>query len=628
MNRLGVLVGNTGEQAQRERRLRGAVYQDGVPIKVSHPSPHLSVAWSGNDQLAAVARQHDRFVLAYGSAYGISGSRKADVSVDDITGFAEHLLQRSGSSEFYLNDVEGSFIAVAGNQDDQILVSGDPTGNRAPYISVRGEELALSNQPLVCAKLSGSPQLDRGLEDFLLVYGFLPDGRTVYKNVRALQQGKLLRRQDGAWVENAFPGNGPPGPAADAPETEDVLFDRLYELMMRCTEDQLTSRPEVGVLLGGFDSALVAAVLQRLGKSVTTYSFRYADTEFNQPHTDTLSRYLGVKHRWIDITPEVIAAGLDRFAENYVQPTNWLNYVIQTVYVCEQMRDDGIEYAYSGDGCDSVFLGYPGTYKRTRAFARLPELPTSVVNALTGMFSWSQIDRSLGHPYRVAMNLMRSMALPMPARAFLTFRVMDEGTVRALRGTQAPTQDESVESIVRRLAEPYHGLPIQRLGYAAKGLVSPNRAKLVASLDVAGVRVHSPYMHTSLRRFAASVPVDMLREKSQSGVKDPGKICLSRMAEKHRMLPPEIIHQPKLAAIDSPVDGWFAGALRPSVEHALAGLPFVPDAKHVESLIKTTWAEDFYKRNIGSTRVISDAISLLTTYAAMASEVQRPGQAQ
>ena len=50
------------------------------------------------------------------------------------------------------------------------------------------------------------------------------------------------------------------------------------------------------------------------------------------------------------------------------------------------------------------------------------------------------------------------------------------------------------------------------------------------------------------------------------------------------------------------------------LESALAGLPFEPDPNHLNALIHTTAAERFYKHKIGSTRVISDGISLLATY--------------
>ena len=627
MNRVAGLIGATGTEDERNGRLRialGDAYSN--PVIVVHPLPGVSLAWCGNADLTAMLDSIDSIALAHGSAYCISDTNTRRVAVDDTHALANLLLDRTNSGETLLDGLDGSFISMTGNYHNGFVLAGDPCGNRIPFYSIKNNELAFSNHPLVCARLQDNPQIDRGLENFLLIYGFLPDGRTIYKDVHQISPKTLLVFENGLCKH--IPMTQQDITYEEIPESEESLYDRLYDVILRCTEDQLTSANDVGVLLGGFDSALVASLLQRLGKRVHTYSFRYTETQYNQPHTDTLSSYLGCKHSWIDITPEIIANGLEHYAEHCVQPSNWLNYIIQTIHVCKHIRQDGIEYAYTGDGCDAVFLGYPGTYKRTRAFAKLPGLPSGLVSVLTRALSWPGLDRNLGHPYRVAMNLLRATARPMPDRAFLTFRVMDETTVNALRKADNVEPDEAIESILSRLAEPFTDLSIQRLGYAAKSLVSPNRTKLIASTDVTGVRLHTPYLHPALRHFAANVPDHLLREQGQSKLRDPGKICLSRMAEKHQLLPTEIIHQTKIAAIDSPIDNWFAAELRPSLERALNGLPFSPDSRHANALIETTPAEKFYKRYIGSTSVISDAISLLATYGVMSGALHndRDGQ--
>jgi asparagine synthetase B (glutamine-hydrolysing) len=626
MNRVAGLIGGGGNESVRSERLRKALASAGDDVTISHPLPNVSLAWCGDAGLTAMVENQDRFVLVYGSAYSIAGAETERVSVDDVEGLAKHLFNSMDDLNGAASGLAGSFLLVCGGKDRGVFLAGDSSGNRTLYYAVHGDELSFSSQPLACARLRGEVQINREYEDFFLIYGFYPDGQSVYRGILMLAAQSCLERVGHDWIlsETAGPKkfdystNGSRETLA-----EDRLYDRLYEEMLSCVQDQVCSAEDVGVLLGGFDSALVAAMLHRLGKRVHTYSFRYSEESYNQPYTGVLSDRIGSRHHWIDITPEVIAGGLSQYAEQFTQPTNWLNYLVQTVYVCKQMRQDGIVYAYSGDGCDTLFLGYPGTYKRTQAFARLPQLPESLVSILVCVFGSRWLDRSIGHPYRVAMGLLRAMSRPMPARAFLTFRVMDEVTVNDLRGKSEPVNEEMIERKVRKLAEPFGGLSIQRLGYAAKSMVSPNRAKLMASTDAAGVRIHSPYLHPGLRKFAASIPDDLLREEIQSDVRDPGKICLARMAERQGLLPPEVIYQPKLAAIDSPIDDWFGGDLRPQIEKAVAELPFRPGKRQIDRLIRTTWAERFYKDHIGSTRVISDAISLLATYGAMCAAAKR-----
>lgn len=614
MNRVAGIIGTAASLAERELSLSNAFYCSDAELKVIHPFPDVTLGWNAKSSLVAFANNSDLFVMVYGSAYA---RNHGNVRVDNISSAAELLLKHELLENPFQSELAGSFIGFMGNRDGHRLLFGDPTGNRGPYFLNLKKELVFASHPLVCARLSGITELDRDLEDFLLIYGFLPEGRTAYRDVRLLGAGKLLSYSKGDCSEQNVGIIAQNSPAITQPNSDNELYDQLYEVLLSCTNDQLTTHGEVGVFLGGFDSALIAALLHRLGKRVRTYSFYYADTEYNQPHTDTLAAFLDCEHTWVNITPEVISKGLENYAEQYVQPTNWLNYLIQTTCVCERMRRNGIEYAYSGDGCDAIFLGYPGTYKRTYTFSRLPKLPGFLVSALIEIFSRPALDRRIGHPYRVAMSMLRATAMSMPARAFLTFRVMDETTVRALRLHDKPTHDETLESMVDRLAQSFNGCSIQRLGYAAKGFVSPNRAKLLACADVAGVSVHSPYMHPELRDFVAGIPDHMLREQSQNRLEDPGKICLMRMAERHHLLPVDVIYQTKLAAIDSPIDDWLESELRPSLDRALSGLPFKADPRQIDALTKRTWAEQLYKRHVGSTRVISDAISLLATYGAI-----------
>lgn len=209
----------------------------------------------------------------------------------------------------------------------------------------------------------------------------------------------------------------------------------------------------------------------------------------------------------------------------------------------------------------------------------------------------------------------------MPARAFLTFRILDEISLRQLRTGNSPPQAESVEEIVLRLASTCTGTSLERLGYAAKGLVSPNKSKIIASTDSSGVQIFTPYLHPAVRSFAAAIPDHLLRKRDQSNLADPGKIILMRMAERMRVLPDTVIHQPKLAAIDSPIDDWFARNLRAQLEEMLRFLPFTPDRRYLDSLIQLPATARFYRSRISSTNVLSDPVSLLATYAAFNREL-------
>ncbi len=547
----------------------------------------------------------------------------ADVSpIDDASATARFLLDGYlAEGPTILDRINGQYaIAIADSKRGSTLLASDPYGGRSWFVREHGGTLAFSSHLLTLADAAGSElEIDRSLEDFFLIYGFYPFGRTPYAGIRALPPGcRLQWTAAGATTDRIGAANpwAAGDSTADSAQTEDEVIEDLYRAMIRATREQLPARKQrVAVLLGGFDSALVASLIHRLGYEVETYSFHYQADDYNQPHTDTLSEFLGIRHHWVEIDRHMLADGLREFPQTFSQPTNWPNYVLQTALVCERIRGDGITHIYSGDGCDAVFLGYPGTYLRARLFAGLPRLPRWLHRALIAVAARPLLDRRLGHPYRVALNILRSLKLAMPARGYLSFRIMDEISLRQLRRGQSPSAEKPIEALVNELSAPFASLPSLRLAYQGKAAVSPNRNKLIGSSDRAGVTILAPYMHPGLKNFAISLPETLMRPRRNSKSRITGKYILMRMAEEKGLLPPSIIFQKKVAAVDAPVDAWYDGPLRQTMLDIYKNLPFEYDVAYVSRLLDTKFSETLYKRFVMTDKVISHAASLLATYA-------------
>jgi asparagine synthetase B (glutamine-hydrolysing) len=538
----------------------------------------------------------------------------------DVT--ARFLLDRyKAAGPNFLDGINGQYaVAVVDAERGTALLATDPWGGRSWFVAEADGRLAYSSHLLTLAKSLGPAlRIDRSLEDFFLVHGFYPFGRTPYAGIRTLAPGTLLQwSADGAESMPLKPIDPWPGVAEEVAglRTEDAVVEALFEAMVRATREQLPSVPQrVAVLLGGFDSALVASVIHRLGYEVETYSFHYEDPGYNQPHTDTLAKYLGIRHHWIQIDRGMVEQGLREFSRVFNQPTNWPNYVIQTARLCQQIGSDGIRHCYSGDGCDAVFMGYPGTYLRARVFDALPTLPPQLHRALMRLAARPRLERWLGHPYRVLLGMLRGLGSAQPARGYLSFHILDELSLQQLRRDGVPAERRSVEELVHELSAPFAALPTLRLAYQGKAAVSPNRNKLIGSSDLAGITILAPYMHAGLRKFALSLPEDLLRPSDRARSTVTGKYILMKMAERKRLLPAEVIHQPKMAAVDGPIDEWYAGPLRGMLGELMRGLPFEYDQAYVERLLDLKASEGLFKRYVMTDKVISHAASLLATYA-------------
>src|SRR5690606_14063400 len=103
------------------------------------------------------------------------------VTLDNPASLTAYLMQRGNANP--TAGLAGAFIGLLGNKDGRYRLFGDATGGRSPFYAIRNSMLAFASHPVTCARLLPDPQIDRSLEDFFLIHGFLPDGKTVYKDV-------------------------------------------------------------------------------------------------------------------------------------------------------------------------------------------------------------------------------------------------------------------------------------------------------------------------------------------------------------------------------------------------------------------------------------------------------------
>lgn len=569
--------------------------------------------------VAGTAEDGDVLVVLHGVVHKpLMGWTAEAAPVDDPDAVAAHILSLYREhGEAMLRGISGSYACcILDRRDNRGLLFTDSDGMRNLYVCREGEGLWFGTIPRALAKaMPQGASVDRELEEFFLAFGFYPFNRTMYSGVEilaadscaAIGRGSAIRPKPVAEVTAPFPWD-------DADESQAV--QALYERFMQAVEDQCTGQKRVGVLLGGVDSALIASALKRLGKDVETYSFFYEASRFNQPHTDTLAEFIGSRHHWVPISPEVIAEGHRRYADWFCQPTNWANYPVQTAHVCEQMKRDGISHVYTGDGCDSVFMGYPGVYRKNSLVGRVRSLPPWVLSAALYLLKCPLAERVTGRLYTVVCGLLRSLMRPDISKEFLTFNILDPYSIHRLRREEGGPAGPDLEAIVGSLAESMGEWSSFRVSYAGKNFVSPNKTKMNGCMDRFGMVLLSPYLHSGLRSFARSIPDHYLRPQGQDPAKARiGKYLLLKMTEQHGFLPEEIIYQKKIAAVDGPVDAWYGAELRETVSGVLEGLPFAADRGYIDFLFADHPADRVYRRKISSDEITSHALSLLATYA-------------
>ena len=496
-----------------------------------------------------------------------------------------------------------SLLAAAGPGNQGLFV-GEPAD---------GGTIVGSNLHLVATCTGTSGQIDRSAEDVLLGFGFLPDDRTVHPRVRALR---------GTTLQIGPTPAGPtftPAPAA-VPEVSsfDEAVDVLFELYMGVLEEQAGRGSAHAVLLGGFDSALVAASLRHLGHDVATYTFGFGDATYEQRNVGLVTATIGSDEHWVRITPEVIADGLAEFGRVFAQPGPQPHYQLHTLAATRQVRADGFERVFTGDGCGTQSSGVPDHEKpRSPAPGRFAATPEPLQRRCTAA-DVDEAGRPLPGPHSRACRAALLEDVPLGRRRVDACRTGASTT--SLCGAYVPDPLR-----LRTRPSPRSdagGGRCRRLGSDAarvhgNALAGQSRMKVHGTVGDTGVAQFTPFTHPRVSRFVSSLPVEFLRPTGTSA-RASGKALLIEMVRRNRLLPGPLIDMPKQSPSDSPIDAWYSGPLRSLVFQSLVDLPFDWDRSYVEEILRPRTIEDVYRRRVSLGHQAHQAIGLLLSYAAFA----------
>lgn len=570
----------------------------------------LYITWNKSDVIHCAEKQ-DIALVIHGLIYlphqsGLAFQQQAEYLIDE---YIEKGLEAFAS-------VSGHYcVFILDKKNNKIIFIGDPSDGRRVYFGetpsgyfISSKLMALANvDNLLCKRNS------KYLE-FSLIYGFTPFEESIFEKIKRLSPKKVgLLTPDGydfitrnvAEIEQSFN-------ITDRENTK----SKLNNLLVDTCGAALGDTKKVGVLLGGFDSAFIASLAKRLGKEVKAYTFKYDDDVYDQGNINSVIDYLNIEHEWIEINSDIFHEGLQKYSAVFDRPTNWPNYVIQSAYLAEVAKKDGMEVILTGDGCDEAFLGYPGIYRGASFFSKNFSETQRDFFKLAKRVSQNQfLESHLGHTYRLLLRILSNLQLNKKARLYLMFRILDENTLKGLFGWDVKyTENKVLELIKEVIKEVPDDLSETILAYEGREHIIPNKIKLTGMMDVTGIPVYSPFLHQQVRDYVRQFPEAFLRPEKEAKRDSLGKYILLEMAEEHGYLPNEVIYQPKHAAVDGPLDNWYATALRSFSKGAIRNIGPIYSEKFLNRLLDEKSLDKWYRKNYSVDNITSHAASILTTY--------------
>jgi len=479
-------------------------------------------------------------------------------------------------------------FAIWDTKRETLFLARDRLGIKPLYYAMLGSGTLLFGSELKA--LLQHPDLPRrigveAVEDYF-AYGYIPDPKTIYKDVVKLAPGHVLSVRRGQ--ENLVPRSywdidfSAPRHAMNADDIAEELVEKLREAVRL----RLVSEVPLGAFLsGGVDSSAIVALMAGLNdKAVNTCSIGFNQAGFDETrYADLIAKRYGTQHRSETVDADAFDL-VDRLAGMYDEPFADSS-AIPTFQVSALARQH-VTVALSGDGGDETFAGY--RRHRWHHYEEMVRgrLPKFVREPLFGL---------LGSVYP------KMDWAPQPLRAKSTFQALARDSADAYFHSVSFTSDEvrrrlfssrlladlqgyrARETMRKVMAEAPTDNHMERIQYAdfktylpGDILTKVDRASMANSLEV---RV--PILDHVFLEWAARIPPG-LRLKGREG-----KYIFKKALEGR--VPDEILYRPKMG-FSVPLASWFRGPLRERVRDALTG-PVLAETGMFDTRFLTTLVE-------------------------------------
>ena len=268
--------------------------------------------------------------------------------------------------EDFVKRLNGMFAFAIWERDSgRLLLGRDRLGIKPLYYApfAGGLRFASSLPALLDAGGVDTTIDAQALNFYLSFHAVVPAPMTIYKGVRKLAPGTLMRIEaDGTRNERSFWSLAYPQASADEGRSFDEWTEILLEGLRAAVKRRLVADVPVGALLsGGVDSSLIVGLMAEAGvKDLRTYNVGFEDVggekgnEFE--YADIVANRFGTIHERIFVPESDLLARLPEAVHAMSEPM--VSHDCIGFYLLSEAVSRHSKVVQSGQGADEVFGGY------------------------------------------------------------------------------------------------------------------------------------------------------------------------------------------------------------------------------------------------------------------------------
>jgi asparagine synthase (glutamine-hydrolysing) len=398
-------------------------------------------------------------------------------------------------------------------------------------------------------------------------FGYVPDPKTIYRDVRKLEPGAYICVKRGEAVKPVRYWEVPLAGERVMTGTPEQWQEELRARLQESVRKRLISDVPLGAFLsGGIDSSAVVAMMREIGGGkILTCSIGFREPQYDESE---FARMVAEAKR-TDHKTEVVEASdyslLEKLVDIYDEPYADSS-AIPTYRVCQLARRH-VTVALSGDGGDEDFIGY----RRYRLFAMEERLRSKLPLAFR-----KPVFGALGRMYP------KLDWAPQFVRGKTTFQALARDTVdaymHAISIAEESTRSRMYSESFRRELQGYSAGEVFRAHARGKEFSDPlalvqyldyktylpgdiltkvDRASMAHSLEV-----RTPFLDYEFVEWVSQLPSSIKLHGNE------GKHVLKRALEP--VLPREVLYRKK-QGFAVPLDLWFRGTLRTHLADTVRG---------------------------------------------------------
>lgn len=476
--------------------------------------------------------------------------------------------------ECVVDHLRGMFAAVVWDVNAKTLwLMRDRVGKKPLYYARLPEGLFFASEIKALLHYEKLPrELDTQALAEYFTYQSIPDPLTVFKSVRKLPPGHLLRCDVTGRLEVRRYWRWSLSKNQPITLAYQEAVQQVRHLLEEAVRLRMISDVPLGALLsGGVDSsAVVAMMAQHASGAVKTFTIGFQRGEYDErPFARQIAEMCSTDHHEWVVEPEHIHDVLPKLARQYDEPFADPS-ALPTYYVCKMARQH-VTVALAGDGGDEGFAGYD----RYAKFLRLNHQVQPLAAALMKVLPFGAHGR----------RTLRLLAVP-PDERYQRMNTLFEAPQLERLLNHAP--ENSARHLITAIMRELSPLPIlSRLQVAdfelylpSTVLVKVDRASMLNSLEV-----RAPLLDHELLDFVGMLPAEW----------QLGKRVLKDALR--GVVPESLLNRPK-TGFGVPLEHWFDGNLGDFLREILLDTPTrqrgLLNTAYVERLINRQgqfWAE-------------------------------------